>query len=99
MTSAKTGCKGPGDEPGTLCGRKVNAHGLCSTHNRQGDELRPIRAIRKSTGGLTHAYGLSWDDSQLKALSALEDAADRRKMSVGALIVETLTEKFNPKKP
>src|SRR5690606_12257027 len=43
-----SGCPGPGQEPGTLCGRKLYARGLCNTHyyqqRRHPDRsLRPIR--------------------------------------------------------
>lgn len=49
MSAEKT-CRGPSDVKGQQCGRKVVAHGLCSSHCHQrrqagGDEsaLRPIR--------------------------------------------------------
>src|SRR5690606_9154341 len=40
-------CNGPGQEPGTLCGRKVHARGLCKSHyehQRKGPD-RPLRPI------------------------------------------------------
>ncbi|RKG65373.1 hypothetical protein, partial [Corallococcus terminator] len=86
-----------GDTPDSLCGRKVNAHGLCSTHNRQKPPLRPIRPVSSpSPHASLHGYGLRWKSAE--TLAKLEAEADRRGMTPSALIVETLETAFGPKR-